>query len=88
MMSLLKYFKPIPSTPGTPTEYRLPDPSGCLLEVMLSPSIMVCNAEVTKVLDAESSGTRKPYLKLTPAQRFEIGRSSRNRCHFSNTLLR
>ena len=75
-MSLLKYFRPIPSKePSTPKD-RLPDPSGCLSKVMPSPSIMACNAEVTRVLDAESSGTRKPYLKLTPAQRFEIGKKA------------
>ena len=71
-MSLFKCFKPIPSTPGTSKDH-LPDPSGCLSEVMSSPSIIACNAEVTKVLDAESLETRKPYLKLTPAQWFEIG---------------
>ena len=71
--SLLKYFSSIPSKePSTSKDY-LPDPSGCLSEVMPSPSIMACNAEVTKLLDAKCSGTRKPYLKLTPDQQFEIG---------------
>ena len=37
---------------------------------------MACNAEVTKVLDVESSGTRKPYLRLAPAQWFEIGKKA------------
>ena len=75
MMSLLKYFKPILSTPGTSTKDRLPDLSGCLSKVMPSPTIMACNAEVSKVLDAESqSGAKKSYLKLTPAQRFELGK--------------
>ena len=26
--------------------------------------------------DYESSGTKKPYLKLTPAQRFELGKKA------------
>ena len=68
-MSLLKYFKHISSTPGTPKDH-LPDISGCLSEVLPSPSTMACNVEVS---NAESSGTRKP---LTPVQRFEIGKKS------------
>ena len=75
MMSLLKYFRPIPSTPSTSKDH-LPDTSGCLSEVMPSSSIITCNAEVTKALDAKNSGTRKPYLKLTPAQWFEIGKKA------------
>ena len=72
-MSLLKYFKY--KKESIPTDH-LPDPSGDLSEVIPSSSITACNSEVTKVLDAEYSGTTKPYLKLTPAQWFEIGRKT------------
>ena len=69
-MSLLNYFK---YKKEAKLKDHLPDSSGHLSAVIPPSSITACNSEVVKVLDAKDSGARKPYQKLTPAQRFEIG---------------
>ena len=70
---ILKYFRPIKKDP--PEDKKLPDPSGPLSKVIPSSSIASCNAEVTKVLkQAKRSVTKNCYMKLTPAQRYEIGK--------------
>ena len=70
---ILKYFRPIKKDP--PEDKELPNPSGPLSKVIPSSSIASCNAEVTKVLkQAKRSVTKNCYMKLTPAQRYEIGK--------------
>lgn len=70
-MSLLNYFRPIREKIG------LPDPSGPLSSTVPSSSIAACNAEVIAVLEkVASSGVKQPYCKLSPAQRYEIGKKA------------
>ena len=71
-MALLKYFKPVNSKTH---DNALPDPDSSLNEVIPSMAIAKANEMVSKVLQqTSSSGERKPYLKLTPAQRYQIGK--------------
>ena len=72
---ILKYFRPILDKKDPPEDKELPDPSGPLSKVIPSSSIASCNAKVTKVLkQAKRSVTKNYYTKLTPAQRYEIGK--------------
>ena len=74
---ILKFFCPILDKKDPPEDKELSDPSGPLSTVIPSPSIASCNTEVTKVLkQAKWSVTKIRYTKLTPAQRYEIGRKS------------
>ena len=59
-----------------PEDKELRDPSGPLSKVIPSSSIARCNAEVSKVMKEvkRSAVTRSSYMKLTPAQRYEIGK--------------
>ena len=76
---ILKYFclldKKDPPEDKDPLDNKeLPDPSGSLSKVIPLSSTTSCNAEVTKVLkEAKQSVTKGCYMKLTPAQRYEIG---------------
>ena len=71
-MALLKYFKPVNSKT---LDNTLPDPDSSLNEVVPSTAIAKANETVSKVLQqSSSSGERGPYLKLTPAQRYQIGK--------------
>ena len=77
----MKYFRPILDKKDPPEDKdqfedkELPNPSGSLSKVIPSSSIANCNAEVTKVLkQAKLSVTKSCYTKLTPPQRYEIGK--------------
>ena len=73
-MSILKYMKLNPSSSLLDT---LPDPNGLLSEKVPSEAIAAANKEVTKVLEKPCQGSksgRGPYLTLTPAQKFVIGK--------------
>ena len=74
---IVKYFRPISNKKNDPPEDKeLPDPSQPLSKVIPSSSISRCNAEVSKVIKEVkgSAVTRNSYTKLTPAQRYEIGK--------------
>ena len=75
-MSLLKYFHPVKK--NDPSS-GLPDPSGPLCIKISSPVIEATNAKVRAVRqsqDAQPSVRKKPYCKLSPAQRYEIGKKA------------
>ena len=67
--TLLKYFKPV-SSKATRNE-RLPDPDSSLRLVVPSSSIARANELVMEVLEQSERG---PYVKLTGAQRYQIGK--------------
>jgi len=73
---ILKYFRPVVNKKDPPEDKKLPDPSGPLSKVIPSSSIASCNAEVAKVLKQAkpASVAKKCYTKLTPVQRYEIGK--------------
>ena len=72
---ILKYFS---LKKDQSEDKKLPDPYGPLSKVIPSSSIASCNAEVTKVLKLlakpASRVAKKCYTKLTPVQRYEIGK--------------
>ena len=74
-MSILNYFKRHPkgtSSGSSEDKLQLPDPRGPLCARVPSSAIDAANKQVAKVLTAPVS--RGPYFKLTPAQRFEVGK--------------
>ena len=81
MAGLLKYFKrerhcDTPKKEAEIRTYILPDPNGPLSKDVSSSSIEITNAHVQQVQQKVSSkkSARGPYLSLTPAQRFSIGK--------------
>ena len=68
---ILKYCKPVKSSCSCSS---LPEPNGSLSKKVPSKAIELANAEVTS-LKEEPRG-RGPYLILTPAQRFEVGKQA------------
>ena len=75
-MALLKHFKLVNSK-TLDESLSLPDPNSSLKEVIPSMVITKANKIVSKVLEQSlSSGERGPYLKLTPAQRYQIGKQA------------
>ena len=74
-MSILNYFKRFPKeSSGNSSEenLQLPDPRGPLCASVPSSAIEAANGQVAEVLTAPA--TRGPYFKLTPAQRYEVGK--------------
>ena len=70
-MSILKYFNLAPAM----QDEELPEPSSCLSDVVPPKAIEMANAEVSKVKNKPPRGARSaPYLILTPAQRYEVGK--------------
>ena len=71
-MSILKYLKRVP----VPIQDEgLPEPSSSLINVVPPKAIEMTNAEVVKVKNKAPRGSRSvPYLILTPAQRYEVGK--------------
>ena len=67
-MSILKYFCPIKQT------LDLPDLDGSLSKNMPHLAVSSANAKATDVLEKQTSSTRGPYLMLTPAQKYQIGK--------------
>ena len=68
-MLLLKYFRP------TKEKLELPDPNGSLNGSMPSSAVSSANAKAKDVLEKQmSTGSRGPYLTLTPAQKYHIGK--------------
>ena len=70
MMSILNYFKRVPER-----DERLPEPNGSLSKSVPTNAIKLANAEVLKLKDKAPRDYRTgPYLMLTPAQRYEVGK--------------
>ena len=68
---ILKYFSIVDK------RKRLPDPAGPLSRTIPSSSIAACNKEVEAVLENGChSGVKGPYCKLTPSQRWEVGKKA------------
>ena len=75
-MALLKYFKPV-NLRTLDESLNLPDLDSSHREVIPSTAIAKANKIVSEVLEqSSSSGEREPYLKLTPAQRYQIGKQA------------
>ena len=72
----MKYCHPILGKKDPSEDKKLPDTPGPLSKVIPSSSnIASCNTEVTKVLkQAKPSVGKKCYTKLTPVQRYEVGK--------------
>ena len=71
-MVLLKYFKPV-NLKALGESLSLPDPGSFLNEIVPSTAIVKAMKIVSQVLEqSSSSGERGPYLKLTPAQKYQI----------------
>ena len=74
-MSLLKYFSWKKATSTTKElPYELPDPSGSLAKEIPSSTIAAANEITAAVLTA--SKKKKEYVKLTDAQRLQIGKKA------------
>ena len=74
-MSLLKYFSWKKATSATKElPYELPDPSGSLAKEIPSSTIAAANEITAAVLTA--SKKKKEYVKLTDAQRLQIGKKA------------
>ena len=70
-MLILNYFKHVPVEPTT--DKRLPERSGSLSKSVPTNAIELANAELLK-LDTTCGSRTGPYLMLTPAHRYEIGK--------------
>ena len=87
-MSISKYFQPVKksetdNSSSIVSEVQLPDPYGPLSSKVPSEAIAManCNATITEtVMESKEAATtkkkRRPYLYLTPAQRFQVEKSS------------
>ena len=68
-MSILKYFKPLPKND------EFPDPNRPLSREVSSGAIAAANQKVSETIEKKPlRSIREPYMKLTPAQRFTIGK--------------
>ena len=76
---ILKYFKLV-----KPAADHLPDPEGTLCSKLPSLAIASANLEIRSVM--ATSNSRGPYLHLTPAQKFQIGKRASER-HFQHVRL-
>ena len=79
-MSILRYFKRVNKTGAKQAnDDGLPEPNGPLSKSVPPPAIELANAKVSRQLKAKNEGCSrgsrsKPYLMLTPGQRYEIGK--------------
>ena len=72
------------------SEVQLPDPHGPLSNKVPSEAIAMSNATITEtIMESKEAATTKkkrgPYLHLTPAQRFQVGKRAAE-CGVTNTL--
>ena len=80
MAGLLKYFSHVNPLQNEDTDDKgksicLPDPNGELSKVMPASSIEAINTVVhAEVLEEKHSLARGPYISLTPAQKYSIGK--------------
>ena len=77
-MSILRYFMRVNKTEAkSADDDGLPEPSGPLSNSVPPTAIKLANAKVSQQLKAKNDlrGSRsKPYLMLTPGQRYKIGK--------------
>ena len=75
-MSILKYFhKTKRKDQEDNVEIKFPDPDGDLSKTVPSKAIRAANKSIEQLLEPKLKGVRKtPYLVLTPAQRFAVGK--------------
>jgi len=71
--SILKYFRPVRSSSSLTTQ-TLPDPAGPLSEKVPAKAIKLANTEVEQLEASPHGRHRSPYLILTPAQQYEVGK--------------
>ena len=69
---ILKY-KPV-SLQSLASSLKMPDPNGLLNKKVSSTAIELANSKVSELMDKPHGSPRSPYLILTPAQRFEVGK--------------
>ena len=70
---ILKYYKPV-SLQSSASSSKMPDPNGPLSKKVPSTAIELANSKVLELMDKPCGHPRPPYLILTPAQRFEVGK--------------
>ena len=69
----MNYFKRVPVEPER--DERLPEPNDSLSKSVPTNAIELANAEVLKLKDKAPRDNRTgPYLMLTPAQWYEVGK--------------
>ena len=83
-MSILKYFQPVKKSEtdnlsSIVSEVQLPDPHGLLSSKVSSEAIAMANATIIEtIMESKEAATtkkkRRPYLHLTPAQQFQVGK--------------
>ena len=78
VMSILQYFKHVAVKPESASDERageLPEPNGSLSKSLPATAIELVNVEVLRLKDKSPHDSRTgPYLMLTPAQRYEVGK--------------
>ena len=70
-----KYYKPVPLQ-SSASSSKMPDPNGPLSKKVPSIAIELANSKVSELMDKPRGSPRSPYLILTPAQRFEVGKQA------------
>ena len=79
MISIQKYFKPVTEKDKVDTKTvklpaSLPDPNGDLSKLVPSSAIRAANESIREILKEKKGARKAPYLILTPAQRYSIGK--------------
>ena len=83
--SILKFFKYKCDVSAT-SSASLPEPNGSLRKKVPPKAIELANAEVTKLAENRPRG-RGPYLYLTGAQRYEVGKLAAQYGTTDNAIL-
>ena len=76
MSEILKYFhvKKQSLTMTAKSETNLPDLSGPLSKIIPSSTIAKVNKKVSSVIEKPVAANRGPYLHVTAAQRYQVGK--------------
>ena len=75
MSGILKYFhRIVKKSSSDETKVNLPDPSGPLSKVIPSSTIAIANEKVSAIEEMPGAASRTPYLHLTGAQKFKVGK--------------
>ena len=75
MSGILKYFHCIvKKSSSDETQANLPDPSGPLSKAIPSSTFAMANEKVSAIEGMPGAVSRKPYLHLTGAQKFKVGK--------------
>ena len=82
-MSILQYYKVVRKSRSndefiSSSGIQLPDPRGSLSDKIPTDAIRCANAAVTKAITKSETSRKKkgPYLYLTDAQRYEVGKKA------------